>query len=81
MKGIDLSRTKLNDDKAASLSTCLHNVKVLNVSECDLTNNGIQSIAKAIEQKRTQVLTLLSRTIESSNESKFINMIGGSAKI
>ena len=55
MKGIDLSRTKLNDDKAAILSTCLQNVEVLNVSECELTANGIQSIANAIVQRRAQV--------------------------
>ena len=59
MKEVNLSGTNLDDEKAAILSTCLHNVEVLNVSECELTTNGIHCIAKAIEQKSAQVLTFL----------------------
>ena len=63
MKEVDLSGTNLDDEKAAILSTCLHNVEVLNVSKCELTANGIQYIAKAIEQKNAQVLAFVSLPI------------------
>ena len=45
----------LDDDMAASLSACVHNIEVLNIGECELTTNGIQCIAKAIEQRSTPV--------------------------
>ena len=63
MKEVDLSGTNLDDEKAAILSTCLHNVEVLNVSKCELTTNGIQCIAKAIKQKNAQVLAFVSLPI------------------
>ena len=81
MKGINLSRTKLSDDGAAILSTCMQNIEVINISECELTTNGIQSISKAIEQRRVQVLTLLSLTVNIWMDQKFMNRIGGSAKM
>ena len=62
MKEVDLSGAKLDDEKAAILSTCLQNVEVLNVSKCELTTNGIQCIAEAIEQKSAQVLILYNST-------------------
>ena len=71
MKEVNLCRTKLSDDKAAILSSCLQNVEVLNVSECELTTNGIQCIAKAIKQKNEPVglLTHLSLKIFRSNQT------------
>ena len=45
----------MDDDKAASLAACVHNIEVLNISECNLTTNGIQCIAEAIEQRSTPV--------------------------
>ena len=59
MKKVDLSGTNLDDEKVAILSTCIHNVEVLNVSKCELTTNGLQCIAKAIELKSAEVPTFL----------------------
>ena len=55
MKEVDLSGINLDDDKAASLAACVHNIEVLNISDCKLTTNGIQCIAEAIEQRSTPV--------------------------
>ena len=52
---MDVSGTNLDDEKAASLSTCVPNIEVLKISKCELTTNGIQSIVKAIEQRSTPV--------------------------
>ena len=55
MKEINLNKTNLFDDKAAILSACLQNIEVLNISDCKLKTNGIQRIAKVIEQSNTPV--------------------------
>ena len=55
MKEVDLNETNLDDDMAALFSTCMQNIEVLNISKCELTTNGIQCIAKAIEQRSTPV--------------------------
>ena len=60
MKEVDLSGTHFDDEIAAILSTCVHNIEVLNVSECKLTTNEIECIANAITQRSTPVSNQLS---------------------
>ena len=55
MKKVDLSGANLDDQKAAFFSTCVHNIEVLNVSECKLTAYGIMCIAGAIGQRSKPV--------------------------
>ena len=55
IKEIGLSGINFDDEKAAKFSTCVHNIEVLNVSECELTNNGIDYIANAIKLRNTPV--------------------------
>ena len=55
IKEVDLSGANLDDQKAAIFSTCLHNIEVLNVSECELTAHGIMCIARAIGRRSKPV--------------------------
>ncbi|CAK8687132.1 unnamed protein product [Clavelina lepadiformis] len=45
---IDLGYNKLGDAGALSLSTCLHNIKSLNVASCGISKVGIKALSNAI---------------------------------
>ena len=55
MKEIDISGYELDDEKGAILSTYLHNIEVLNISNCKLTATEIKHIVNAIERRQTPV--------------------------
>jgi len=43
-----LNNNKLDEDRVAILSTCLHNIEVLNIKACQLTTREIENISAAI---------------------------------
>ena len=55
MKMLKLRRNKLDDDKAASLSTCVHNVDELNLQDCELTTRGVKKLSNAIKLRSNAV--------------------------
>ncbi|XP_076802100.1 NACHT, LRR and PYD domains-containing protein 3-like isoform X2 [Clavelina lepadiformis] len=46
---IYLSKNEFGDDGALSLSKCLHNIRRLNVSDCDIGDVGMKSLSEDIE--------------------------------
>ena len=50
MEKLDLSNKKVNDAAAVHLGSCLHNVRKLELYNCDLTQQGIEVLAKSIQQ-------------------------------
>ncbi|CAK8693856.1 unnamed protein product [Clavelina lepadiformis] len=46
---INLSGNNVGDDGALSLSKCLHNIRSLYVSLCDIGDVGVKSLSEAIE--------------------------------
>ena len=50
MNEVNFFSNTLNDESTAILSTCLHNIKKLNVAECQLTVRGIENLCNGINQ-------------------------------
>jgi len=51
MTRFNLGSTDVDDEKARIFSTCIHNIEMLDVSECQMTPSGFMSICKAIKQR------------------------------
>jgi len=56
MKKFNLRFNKLTEEgKAATLSSCLHQLDVLDVTGCQLTTRGIKQLTTVIRQRSTPV--------------------------
>ena len=49
MKLLDISENKICDEGATALSNCIHLINKVEMTGCDITNVGIESIANALE--------------------------------
>ncbi|XP_076814484.1 ribonuclease inhibitor-like [Clavelina lepadiformis] len=53
MKYLDLSLNKLGDFGAVCLSKCIHKLKILNLSRCEITEVGVEALSKAVQKVST----------------------------
>ena len=55
LKKLNLSGTSIGNKGAVALSSCLHNIEELILSDCEIYSEGVQSLVKAVEKLRAPI--------------------------
>ena len=55
MSKLDLGWNRVDDDAADCLSSCIHNLEELDLSDCQLTTRGIKQLSNAIKSRSYRV--------------------------
>ena len=55
LQSLNLNLNKIGNEGAKFLSTCIHNIDELRLSNCDITKLGIENLSKAIQKKTSPV--------------------------
>ena len=59
MKSLNLSENSIKDIGARNLSTCIYNIDDLRLVKCDITEEGVNALAKKIKERDKPVCYLV----------------------